>query len=347
MSDKISLIDTEALSGVAVKLLEMIEDGVGWVVTPKGGRKDFVDALEYYKKSILEDDAIPPLVKASRIATAKRDLIQYINQGKLIEKTIPLLQQDATLASLDLDWLSYFFSYAKNIQDETIQTIWANILAEECNGDTSIQRNLIHVLSLLDTTTAKAFMRLCRIVIKIPIEQINYTFESRYLPKFIPLITPFRWYSIFFVLPDDSVEKKIVMQYKSCLPSPEQLAIMKELGLINIREDTKAEFGYPYNFGLTHYNFNEKGRSSNEYVLTGVTRNDYLIQYYEDKFKVVPNREKYAQDPDEIKLGLVQLSSIGEMLYRMIAIEKIEGFDVFLEKFFQARGFVLEKVSPI
>lgn len=168
MTDKISIIDTEALSGAAVKLLDMIEKGIGWIVSPKGGRKDLEDAWLYYKKSIMEDITIPPLVRASKIATARKDLIQYINQGKIIEKTVPLLKSETSIENLDLDWLSYFFSYAKNIHDDTIQTIWANLLAEECNGSTSIQRNLIHVLSLMDTSTAKAFMELCRTVIEIP-----------------------------------------------------------------------------------------------------------------------------------------------------------------------------------
>ena len=53
--------------------------------------------------------------------------------------------------------MSYFFDYAQNISDESVQKIWARILAEHRNGDTSIKRILIYTLSLLDTEFAKAF----------------------------------------------------------------------------------------------------------------------------------------------------------------------------------------------
>ena len=333
-----SLLNMDGLSDVCIKMLDMIEKAIGWTITPKGSRKDLEDALQYYKKTIMDDKTIPPIVKASRIASAKKELTQYVNQGKIINNAGLALKETATFKNVDLDWLSYFFDYAKNIQDENIQKIWARLLAEQCNGDTSIRRNLIHILSLMDAETAVAFTNLCRLVIKVPIHNVSKALATRYIPEYVPVISPFLVYSLYLALPDDSEEKQAMLNYRSCIPNPEQLATFKELGLINFRENQNEEFSYPYRDCLTHHRFEKVESVEKRHKLVETTRHDYIINYFSNVCCIAPDKSKHAKDPEYIKLGLVQFTSTGVALYKAIKVDEVDGFLFFLTKYLELQG---------
>lgn len=333
-----SLLNMDGLSDVFVKMLDMIEKAVGWTITPKGSRKDLEDALQYYKKTIMDDETIPPIVKASRIASAKKELTQYVNQGKIINNASLSLKETATFKNLDLDWLSYFFDYAKNIQDEHIQKIWARLLAEQCNGDTSIQRNLIHILSLMDAETAIAFTNLCRLVVRIPVHNVSKTIATRYIPEFVPVIAPFLVYSIYLALPDDREEKQAMLNYSEYIPSPEQLETFRELGLINVREDENKEFLYPYSALLTHHRFEADESKEGLQRFVETTRKNYIINYFSNTCCITPDKAKHPDDPKYIRLGLVQFTSTGVALYKAIKVDEAEGFLLFLSKYLELQG---------
>jgi len=123
-----SLINVNGLSNVAIKLLDMLEKSVGWAVSPKGSRNDFEEAIKYYKKSIEEDTSIPPLVKASKIAAARKELTQYFNHGNIISNTIAYLKQDSKIDNVDFNWLVRFFEAAGCVSDNDIQDLWAKVL---------------------------------------------------------------------------------------------------------------------------------------------------------------------------------------------------------------------------
>lgn len=336
-----SLINMDGLSDVFIKMLEMIEKAVGWTITPKGSQKDLEDALQYYKETILEDTNMPAIVKASKIASARKELLQYVNQSKIINNARASLKETATFKNIDLDWLSFFFDYAKNIQDESIQGIWANLLAEQCNGDTSIKRNLIHILSLMDTETAKAFTNLCRLVIQIPVHPCSRTFATRYIPEFVPVVGPYLMYTMYFVLPDDNKEKQAMSSCVSCVPSPKQLANLKELGLINMPEGNDKQFIYPYAAFLTTHHFGSDDSNPEKQRLISTTRKDYIINYFSKKYIITPDNSKYEEDPKNIKLGFIKFTSIGETLYKAIKnmVEENDGLLFFLTKYLETQGF--------
>lgn len=109
MSDtKMSLINLDGASDVVIKLLDMLQDAVGWVVAPHGERKDFNEAVEIYKKSIEEDDKLDGRLKAAKISSARKELKQYINQSKIIAYAIEDLDHNAKL-ELEDDWVVIFF----------------------------------------------------------------------------------------------------------------------------------------------------------------------------------------------------------------------------------------------
>lgn len=346
MSKNFSLLNMNGLSDVAIKLLDMIEKAVGWTVSPKGSKRDFEDALLYYKNSIMDDKTMPSLVKATKIAESRNNLQQYVNQGKIISCALDELELDASLSEINLDWLTYFFDYAKNIQDEMVQKIWARLLAEECNGSTAIQRKLIHVLSLMDSETALAFTNMCRVVIQIPTQGLAQSLSSRYLPHFIPLIVPFkqRAYILLSIRSERNDLNAMVSEYEDyCdnIPKPEQIAVMHELGLINILEETGKEFEYPFNVGRTTHRYEavhtEKGEA---HKLVETIEEDYCISYFDENYVVTLKKDNQQSS---IRYGIIQFTSLGETLCKILKVEKIENFGHILHYFFNPQGFDIEE----
>lgn len=159
--NKFSLINFDGVGEVAIKFLEMIEDTVGWCMKPKGNKMDFEDGLKLYKQSIIQDDNLSDIEKASLYAESRRILKHYINQGKIIDQAL-LYIENSLNSDIDEDWLLLFFDYAKNISNEQIQNVWGKILAEKYKGKESINRRLIYCLYLLDAQSCCLFEKLCK-----------------------------------------------------------------------------------------------------------------------------------------------------------------------------------------
>lgn len=352
MSDSkpFSLINLDGASDVVIKFLEMIQDATGWVVTPHGTRKDFNEALEIYKKSII-DSELSGIEKAAKISSVRKELKQYINQSKVIGFAISDLNQNGKI-NTDEDWLTYFFNYAQNISDETVQRIWARILAEHCNGDTSIKRILIHTLSLLDSESAIAFGNLCKITFECPIKNIYQHFGTKFLSKYIPLVIDPKISGLYLALSESAPEDaryKSALEYTQCIPSPASLTLLQEIGLIDLPEKRGENFEYPYNCGMIHHDFSGKG---NSYTKTWVE--DYIITYGEDKYIIKANGvededllncdfDSEKNLPATIKFGRVKFTTVGETLYSILKMEKLEGFEEILKLYIETQPFSVIK----
>jgi len=343
-----SLLNIDGLGDVVVKLLDMLEKAAIWAVRPHGAKKDFYEGLEAYKKAIDENDKLDPFVKGALIASASKDFKEYINKGKIINFAIDNLKEDAKL-DIDEDWLDYFFEYAKNISNDTVQRIWGRILAEKANegNDTSVQRQLIHVLSLMDPSTASAFTNLCRITIEFPHQNFYSTMITRFESPYIPLVINTSSRSLMLALPEESPEHIGCKAYCDCIPSEEQMTILKEIGLIQYLEDPKKTYSYPYKDGLINHIFVKQSNSSAQKLAKTELR-DYVINYRGNKYKVLPkdvNTQDLAniQLPDEIDVGSIKFTTIGEKLYQLIEVEALDHFEEFFIKLYDWRGFSVDE----
>jgi len=344
--DGFSLISLDGASDVVIKLLDMVKDAVGWVASPHGAQIDFNDALVVYKKSIEDGNEADGIVKAAKMASARKDLRKYLNTGKIISYAIPVLDEDAKM-EVDSDWLAYFFDYAENISDDSIQKIWARILAEQCNGDTSIKRTLIHILSLLDSRTAKAFGKLCRITFKYPLMPIYEHFGTKFLSEYIPLVIGSKISGLHLAFPEGHELRNLALEYRACIPEPNDIAILQEIGLIELPEKRETTFEYPFNFGLVHHDYSGKG---NKYKST--TIQDYIVEYFGVKYRITPKSIEGCTDleeiqeklPKTIKFGTVKFTTVGESLYKMIPSEHIDGFDSMFRFYLNGQEFNVEEI---
>lgn len=166
MQDKYSLLNLDGLSDVVIKLLDMLEKVGVWVVTPKGAYKDFEEAIEEYKKYIMNDDSLPILEKTRKYAQARKELKEYINKGKIISYAVKDIKNDTQTYNVDEEWLMYFFDYAKNITDDNMQRIWGKLLAERVNGKHGITKRLINIFSMIEQQDIELFCMLCAMSFK-------------------------------------------------------------------------------------------------------------------------------------------------------------------------------------
>lgn len=341
-----SLINLDGASEVVIKFLDMIQDAIGWMVAPHGERKDFNEALEIYKKSIEEDEKLDGKLKAAKISSARKELKQYINQSKIIANAIEDLDQNAKLEVED-DWLSYFFDYAQNISDESVQKIWARILAEHCNGDTSIKRMLIHTLSLLDAESAKAFGNLCRITMHCPNPNTYMRLGNKFVSKYVPLVLSPVLYGLNYLSPENDESYIATKKYAECLPHPNDLAVLQEIGLIELPEKRGTDFEYPYNYGLVHHDFSGE---NNSYKRTELY--EYIIEYGDKKYIIEPeniNMDEVIEIggkeslPEIIKYGSVKFSTVGETLYKILNVEKLDNFEPILKLCIESQNYCLRR----
>lgn len=333
-------------SKVIIKLLDMIADAVGWIATPRGAQKDFNEGIELYKEEIKRDSSLSSIEKAARFATARKEVKEYINQGKIISYAIPEIKQDAKL-NFDSDWLTYYFNYAKNISDDNIQKIWARILAEKCNGDTSINRQLIHILSLLDSNTASAFVNLCKITFKYPKTKVYEHLGTKYISEYIPLVINPKIYGILLAFPENDYRHNAATEYANSLPTPEEIGILKDIGLIELSEKRNNELTYSYSSGLVRHNFTGK---NNKYENTEIK--DYVVKYYSQEYIVKPAGLEIEPSiecklPENIRFGLVQFTTVGEKLYRLIKTEGLNDFKVIMGTYLKTQNFELHEVEKL
>lgn len=342
MSDKnFSLINLDAASDIIIKFLDMIQDAVGWMVTPHGKRKDFEEALIMYKKSIEEDEKIDGIAKAAKLSSARKELKQYINQSKIIAYAIEDLDQNAKLEVED-DWLSYFFNYAQNISEESVQKIWAKILAEHCNGNSNVKKTLVHILSLLDKESAQAFGNLCRITIQLPKFEQHKIFENKFILNHVPLVlSPLDCCRVKSL---NEIYKKDIStrEYIECIPSQNNLIILQEIGLIELSNN--ADFEYPCSVGCLSYYKNEDGWNKQ------IRLKECVVSYGDDKYNIEPRNMEESELYElikkrrKIKFGRVRYTTIGENLYKILNIEKINDLDIILEECVSQQGLHVRKI---
>lgn len=142
-------------------LLSRVERATGWIVAPKGKRKDREEALVEYIKAIDGNMNLSPLLKAAYKTKARETLEQFCNTNDIVNMAIEQMNENATPEEVDKDWINYFKEYAKNISREDAQILWGKILAEEFNTPGSIPKQLVHILSVMGKKNADIFIKMC------------------------------------------------------------------------------------------------------------------------------------------------------------------------------------------
>lgn len=154
---------------VAEKLIDVVSKGIGTVYKPRAMRKE-ADAEAYRQETLANAQAKTTLIegeaKLELYERAKNRLIlQEINRQEnieeIIEKSIPLLNENVDDTEVDVDWRTRFFKKAQDVSNADIQDIWARILAEEVSSPGKTSLRTLDIVSNLSKVEADKFQLAC------------------------------------------------------------------------------------------------------------------------------------------------------------------------------------------
>jgi hypothetical protein len=173
-----SLIDFKALSEPACKLIEAVSNTIGVLYEPTRIRrkaKAESDALVFMAKG--EVDALT--VRAARRLSTQETRRQENIEG-IVDKSIEYLDgiDMEEAASIDVDWLSFYFDKCQDVSVENVQNLWAKILAGEVVEPEACSRATLVILQSLSNNDIQLFNKYCQFQFKINGELLRFKYSS-------------------------------------------------------------------------------------------------------------------------------------------------------------------------
>lgn len=157
----------EHLSRPATLLIEKISAAIGVLYQPRHIRQiaqaEADAALITAKGEIAVDD----LHRRALVRWVHEEAQKQANIEDIAERTVPLLEHNATPEQIDDDWLRMLFEKARHISNPDMQALWARVLARQANRSGAISIHALHTLALMDQNDAQYFMRACQLVAHI------------------------------------------------------------------------------------------------------------------------------------------------------------------------------------
>jgi len=92
----------------------------------------------------------------------RTEAIRQTNSDSIIAKAILFAKEyEFSDHTVDQDWMSEFFNISQECSNETMQYLWAKILANEVDSPGAFSRRTLHAIKLLDAEEASIFTLLC------------------------------------------------------------------------------------------------------------------------------------------------------------------------------------------
>ncbi|MDW1944141.1 DUF2806 domain-containing protein [Vibrio sp. Vb0599] len=184
-----TLVDFKALSEPACKLIDAVSNTIGVLYEPTRIRrkaKAESDSLIIMAKSESEALAIRAAKRISTQETRRQENIEEI-----IDKSIRYLEDDIRTASdtIDQDWLSFYFDKCQDISHDSVQELWAKILAGEVLEPTACSRGTLMILQSLSNNDIKLFNNYCQYLFKVDGELLRFKYSAlnKYMEKSVAI----------------------------------------------------------------------------------------------------------------------------------------------------------------
>ena len=124
-------------STAGVVLINKISDAVGWYVAPRqivrtALAESKADLIRAKSKVEIADIEAADLIQRAEFRSAVEQIVQQANLESIISKALLKLDVCADPQDMERDWICNFLDRCRNVSDEEMQDLWANILAGEC-----------------------------------------------------------------------------------------------------------------------------------------------------------------------------------------------------------------------
>lgn len=127
--------------------------------------------------ALLPEDKQQPIseraIRRERIVLIK----QQQNLEKIISKAIDFCDDENAVNKTDQDWFNSFIPLAENISNQTMQGLWAKILAGEISKPGSFSLKALNVFKKMSVFDAKLFAKACAIACH-DTKKLNYRIIS-------------------------------------------------------------------------------------------------------------------------------------------------------------------------
>lgn len=166
MSDS-PLIDLH-LTEPITKLIETVGNGIGVIYEPK----------RILKKAKADAEALKVLAvakaQAQEIEARAEARLHYIEMRRQmnIEAIVRLaagqIPKEVSSQPVDQDWVADFFGHCQDVGNETLQSLWARLLAGEVANPGSFSRRTLYTVKLMSKDDADLFTKLAGFVWRAP-----------------------------------------------------------------------------------------------------------------------------------------------------------------------------------
>lgn len=166
----------EKATDISVKVADEISSVFHWFNQPKEeARSQLIKQIE---KADLPPEEMVALVYNSRKLTR-----EYANSKAIFEQAKEHFGKHSSDKAIDDDWLHFFFDKAQKVSSQSMQFIWAQLLAGEFNKPGSISRKLMHIISIMDVNSAISFKTFsCYIFERQNLVVTSYSTEAALIP---------------------------------------------------------------------------------------------------------------------------------------------------------------------
>ena len=106
---------------------------------------------------MIEQANLPPEEMVALIYNSRKLTREYANSQAILEQAKEHFKDHGNKNVVDDDWLHFFFDKAQKVSSKGMQFIWAQLLAGEFNRPGSISRKLMHIISIMDASSAISF----------------------------------------------------------------------------------------------------------------------------------------------------------------------------------------------
>lgn len=155
----------EKLSEVGKNISETVKnfyEVINAILQPRGINAALVNAHTQIIASYMNDSELSLDDKLKLVSSYKRTVKEYDRCAKTAKIASELISEDAHPEKVEEDWFNFFFDKVRLVSDETVQNMWAQILAEEVNKPGKISRALLHTLSIMSNAQAKLFCNIAK-----------------------------------------------------------------------------------------------------------------------------------------------------------------------------------------
>ncbi len=114
------------------------------------------------------------LAERAKHRQLRAELRRQYNLESIGSKAIGYLGQSDQVSKIDEDWLNYFLDSSKDIGDESLQDIWARILASSVQEENQISRVTLDVLKRFSPESCRIFERVAPFIFRFNFNGVKY-----------------------------------------------------------------------------------------------------------------------------------------------------------------------------